>query len=135
MPALTTTPQEELHIPQITLGVRLRLARESVGLDQQELADLLGIAQRSIGNYEREVTRPKRPVLLSWALATGVPLGWLTEGDIETHIECPNCHTEVHAGMTCFLCSTQVSGADPQPLPEPPSHPQHGNPPRHLQLV
>lgn len=81
--------EPELHIPEINLGVRMLLARKSAGLEQTELEERIGVSRRSIQNYERGRTRPSRPVLLSWALATGVPLAWLTEGEIP-HV-CPNC--------------------------------------------
>lgn len=124
MPATLTTPPE-LHIPQITIGVRLKLARESADLSQYELGDAIGIAPRSVQNYERGNTTPKRPVLLSWALATGVPLSWLTEG--ETEMTCPHCDGEVHPGMTCFLGCAQVSDSALSQQPDAPKS--------HLRLV
>lgn len=82
--AATTTAQREGHIPQLTLGRRLMLARDDTGLSQKAFAERIGISQRSVVNYECGSTRPKRPVILSWALATGVPLDWLLEGDDTT---------------------------------------------------
>lgn len=67
-------------IPEWTLADRLRKAREYAGLDQQEMADRIGISRRSVVNYEGGKHAPGRPVLLSMALATGVPLAWLMDG-------------------------------------------------------
>lgn len=64
-------------IPTWTLGDRLRKARIQAGLSQSELADDLGISQRSISVYEADEHPPKRPVLVSWALRCGVDLSWL----------------------------------------------------------
>ena len=68
------------HVPEWTVQDRLRKARESAGLEQAELAARIGVARTTIGNYERGITPPKRPLLLSWALATGVPSDWLESG-------------------------------------------------------
>lgn len=81
------------HIPVLDMKRRLRLAREDAGLEQTELANLLGISPRSIHNYEKGYTVPKKPVLLHWAISTGVPLAWLAEG-IDTEVTptpCPSC--------------------------------------------
>lgn len=69
------------RVPEWTLGDRLRKAREAAGLSQTELADLAGISRRSISKYESDDARPKRPQLIAWAMATGVPLSWLQDGD------------------------------------------------------
>lgn len=74
---------EGRHVPQWTQQDRLRKAREDAGLDQGELGALVGIGRTTIGNYERGVTVAKRPVLLAWSMATGVPLEWLRDGDNE----------------------------------------------------
>jgi len=68
-------------IPQWTLGDRLRKAREAAGLTQTELAKVMGISRRSISTYESDESAPRRPTLLAWAMATGVPLSWLAGDD------------------------------------------------------
>lgn len=65
------------YVPTWTLTDRLRKARESAGLDQRGLSVRLGIGHATVGNYERGVTMPKRPLLLAWAMATGVDMEWL----------------------------------------------------------
>jgi transcriptional regulator with XRE-family HTH domain len=67
--------------PEFTLTDRLRKAREHGGLDQAELAGLMGMSERSIRNYESGRSTPRRPQLIAWAFATGVALDWL-EGDV-----------------------------------------------------
>lgn len=54
-----------------TLGDRLRKSREMSGYDAKAFAAALGISRDALRKYEHDVTTPKRPVLLSWALATG----------------------------------------------------------------
>ncbi len=64
-------------VPEWTLGDRLRKARLHAGLEQAELATELGIARNSVASYENQRTAPRRPVLLAWAMRTGVSLDWL----------------------------------------------------------
>lgn len=64
-------------IPRWTVGDRLRKARETAGLSQDELAAATGVSRRSISTYESATEAPKRPVLVSISLATGVPVAWL----------------------------------------------------------
>jgi transcriptional regulator with XRE-family HTH domain len=70
------------HIPERTIGRRLRDAREDTGMSQARFAEVTGIAQRSISRYEQatELDEVKRPILLSWAFATSVPMAWLETG-------------------------------------------------------
>lgn len=77
------------HIPELTLGRRLFLARDDAGLNQAEFAGRIGVSRRSIVNYESGSTHPSRPVLLSWSLATGVPL--------ECFEEAPDYSPRIHA--------------------------------------
>lgn len=67
-------------VPAWTLGDKLRKAREHAGLSQVDLESLTGISRRSIVSYEGGGRAPRRPQLVAWAVATGVPLSWL-EGD------------------------------------------------------
>lgn len=67
-------------VPEFTLGDRLRRSREAVGLTQVELASTIGISQRSVSNYEADVTVPNLLTLRVWASATQVNLPWLAHG-------------------------------------------------------
>lgn len=72
-----STVAEGIH-PEWSLGDHLRKARVVAGYkDQQQFADLLGIARKSIFNYENDVTTPNLPVVEKWARVTGVSLDWL----------------------------------------------------------
>ena len=64
-------------VPDWPLVYRLRRAREFAGLDQEQLAGAVGLSSNTISNYERGFTRPRRPQLIAWAMATGVSLEWL----------------------------------------------------------
>lgn len=75
-----TTAYEVGRIPVITVAHRLRIAREASGLDQGQLATLIGISRTSVSNAEVGKHEPRRILLNAWALATGVPVSWLETG-------------------------------------------------------
>lgn len=60
-----------------TIGDRLRKARETAGLEQQELADIIGISRNTVSNYEKGRTQPRMLELREWSAATAVDLHWL----------------------------------------------------------
>lgn len=66
------------RIPVWSIQDRMRKAREDAQLDQLQLADRIGMSRQTIGNYETGLTPPKRPILLSWAMACDVDIEWLT---------------------------------------------------------
>lgn len=69
-------------IPQWTLADRLRKAREAIGLSQAQLAEEVGVARRSVVNYEAGTTSPNRPIVLAWALACAVDSRWILTGEV-----------------------------------------------------
>lgn len=75
--------QTPLHtfVPTWTLGDRLLRARKSRGLSQAELAEAIGIHQRSISNYEADVTVPNWAIIRAWASECQINLSWLATGD------------------------------------------------------
>jgi transcriptional regulator with XRE-family HTH domain len=68
------------QVPTFHQGDWLRKAREHAGLEKQQLADEIGIHRASVARYESGEQRVKRPVLIAWAMVTGVPLEWLETG-------------------------------------------------------
>lgn len=83
--------------------LRLELSRRTrTPYSQEEFGKLLGIAKRTVHNYENGHTEPKLDVLEKWAELCGVPLEWLAFGvdrDPETG--------EVRS--RCFLVNEQVT--------------------------
>ena len=86
MTALPTTG----IVPEVSFGHRLRIARETAGLEQSELAELTGISRNSISHYENGRGNPRRPTILSLALATGVDVAWLASGSASPD-HCAHC--------------------------------------------
>lgn len=60
-----------------TLGDRLAKARIVAGLSREDMASALGVAPRTITNYEHDNTKPIAAVLEVWSNRTGAPLDWL----------------------------------------------------------
>ena len=77
-----TTAAAPQTVPQWTQADRLRKAREHAHMSQQQLAAATGLSRRSISAYEQGDSVPRRPALLAWAVATGVPLAWLQTGEV-----------------------------------------------------
>ncbi|MFD4990789.1 helix-turn-helix domain-containing protein [Cellulosimicrobium cellulans] len=65
------------EVPAWHQGDFLRKAREHAGLSQAELAEVTGISRRTVVRYESGEAVVRRPQLIAWAMATGVPLAWL----------------------------------------------------------
>lgn len=74
---------EARNIPPITIATRLRLAREWRELDQQQIADELGISRATVSNYETGKTKPGKMALNAWAVVVDVDVDWLKTG-VET---------------------------------------------------
>jgi transcriptional regulator with XRE-family HTH domain len=70
------------------LGVRIRLARERLGMSQGDLADMVSKDQRAISEYENGRRKLAATDLVRFAEVLHVPLlfffeGALTEGDLD----------------------------------------------------
>ena len=61
---------------------RIKMARRMSGISQTELAEMLGVQQRSISNYESH--RVPWRLLNEIAEATGQPTEWLLYGEQPT---------------------------------------------------
>lgn len=47
---------------ELTLGERLRIARDRAGLTQAQLGEALGVRTQTVGNWERNATEPTLPL-------------------------------------------------------------------------
>ena len=82
-------------IPTWSQADRLRKAREFAGLEQTDLAEATGMSRATISNYERGNVAPRRAGLNLWAMATGVPLKWIVNGESGSSNDDPPA-TSVH---------------------------------------
>lgn len=68
----------------ITIGQRIREARESLRLTQQQLADRLGVDQSTVSGWERDdKRRPARDLMPVVARALGRTTAWLEGREAE----------------------------------------------------
>lgn len=72
-----------MTIPTWTLADRLRKSREFAGLEQNDVADYLGMSRGAISDWERDVRKPKLGVLRLWSEVCHVPLEWLRGSEDE----------------------------------------------------
>lgn len=70
-------------VPEWTMGDRLRKARHRTGMSAAEFAEAIGVSPRTVTNAELDKHGVRRPTLVAWSVATGVPLAWLERGDDE----------------------------------------------------
>ena len=68
------------HIPEWTVGERLRKAREDSGLSQEDLGREISVSKRQIVYYENNSKTPKHGEFLLWQMITRVPAEWLKTG-------------------------------------------------------
>lgn len=79
-----TEVQNDGKIPPLTLGWRLRMAREDAGLGLREFAERIGVSTDTLTSAEKD-RRKVRPITINaYAMATGVSKKWLQTGEAET---------------------------------------------------
>ena len=66
----------------MSIGSRLKLRREELGLTQTELAKLVGVSKGSIGNYESEISSPNENILIKLFSALDCDANYLYHDDI-----------------------------------------------------
>lgn len=71
-------------IPEITLSMRLRIAREHAGLEQSQLSELSGVSRATISAAENGHRAPSKSTLTLIAMACGVDRNWLIHGTTRT---------------------------------------------------
>ncbi|AVJ48766.1 immunity repressor [Gordonia phage SallySpecial] len=86
--------------------MRLLVARETSGMTQPELAEVIEASRGTVSNYERGAVTPRRTTIVMWALATGVDLHWLETG----HAPSPD------GDGACTLCAIRDSNPEPADL-------------------
>lgn len=79
-----TSAYETGAVPPIEVRHRLRIAREYAGLEQDELAELIGVSRNTVSNAEKGRVHPRKITINAWALACGVPASWIWTGQHPT---------------------------------------------------
>lgn len=76
-----TSAYDQGNIPTIEVRHRLLIARESAGLDQEQLAQRMCVSRSTISNSENGKGVPRRTTINAWAMACGVPASWILTGE------------------------------------------------------
>jgi DNA-binding transcriptional regulator YiaG len=64
-----------------TMGDRMAKSRKVSRVTVGDMAARQGVSDKTINNWERGRTHPKRAALELWASVTGFPFEWLLYGD------------------------------------------------------
>lgn len=63
-------------------GSRIKLIRTRLGLSRQQLADRVGVARKSLENWENDRSEPRGVKVMKLAGVLQVPMIWLLTGDV-----------------------------------------------------
>lgn len=77
-------PTRAPHLPETTLGGRLRRAREAAGLTREEVAVRSGLGFQSISSYELGRVTPSLASLVAVAEACNTTCGALLDGVVDS---------------------------------------------------
>lgn len=79
---MSTDVADTGRVPDWTLGWRLQRSLAFAEMRAEEMADELGVVRATISRWMHDRGAPPRTIYIrQWALRTGVPYGWLTNGD------------------------------------------------------
>ncbi len=67
-------------IPEWDLADRLAKSLRIVDMTATAMADYLEVHRNTVGAWMKGKAEPTRPILIAWALRTGVPFEWLKTG-------------------------------------------------------
>jgi len=77
---------------------RLRIARVQAGIEQEEMAEILGVSSSSISNWETGRNYPKKAFLNAWAQVTGFNLASLLGEDHDCPLEMAGARENATSG-------------------------------------
>ena len=90
---------------ELTPGERLAKARRNTNISTAEMAELLGVTDRTIRNYENDVTPIKRSAFITYAWHTGYDLDWLETGETPSDGPDPGVGTVESTHMPTYAYS------------------------------
>ena len=74
---------DDRWVAPIELGDRIRKVRLLKGLQQQEFAEIIGVARAIVSRWEKNETIPKVPNVIKISETFGVDIQWLLKGKSE----------------------------------------------------
>lgn len=96
----------------ISIGDRIRIARDKRDLDQVELAGMIGVSDQTIRRWEHGEREPKATQVVALADALSVRPGWLLDGDNVVDLRTPQ-----PSWMTGTMGHPTLFDYDPEPEP------------------
>jgi transcriptional regulator with XRE-family HTH domain len=78
-----TSTQTAVGVPQWDVTDRLRKSLRTGKVSVQEMAELLGVDRKTVGNYLNGRTGPSVATLRVWAMRCGVRFDWLRDGVVD----------------------------------------------------
>lgn len=70
-------------VPEWTIGWRMHRALVHAGLSVEAIADDMGVSRSTVSRWLNDHGAPPRAAFVKqWALRTGVPYGWLCDGQV-----------------------------------------------------
>lgn len=78
-----TIQQTTPHPPAMGIGLRLKVARSTRGMRQQDIARVLELSRATVSEFENGQRRPRKTVVLAWAYVTGVDPAWLEDSSAD----------------------------------------------------
>lgn len=67
----------------MSIGTRIKQAREQMGLSRNEFAKIIGVTPSAVSNYENGISSPKEPVMFSILSALKCDANYLFQDDID----------------------------------------------------
>lgn len=81
-----TEPTTSAGIPSWDVGDRMRKGLRHAGVGVQEMADYLGVARSTLGNWLGGRIDPSTQTLRLWAMRCGIDYEWLAFGAVDNHV-------------------------------------------------
>jgi transcriptional regulator with XRE-family HTH domain len=81
-----TEPTPSAGIPSWDVGDRMRKGLRHAGVGVQEMADYLGVARSTLGNWLGGRIDPSTQTLRLWAMRCGIDYEWLAYGAVDNHV-------------------------------------------------
>lgn len=76
----TVTTMTNALTARDSVGRRLLASRALAGMDQQTIADAIGVSRTTVSGWERGKFEPTFTSIVRWAQVTNQPLDWFAEG-------------------------------------------------------
>lgn len=72
-----TLAETQDHDPELTLGLRILIARRLAKMEQKDIAAACGVSRALVGHWEHDHADPRSSLVKKIAEVTGVPEDWL----------------------------------------------------------